>query len=267
MRTSTKLIIIFLLGFLVFYMWRWRSRLSFKLSDNDIYIGRHINNTSNIPKIIHQTYKRKDKIPAKVSENFKKFAPEYNRIVYDDNDIEIFLKENFKPCVLNSFRRLKLGAHKADLFRYAVLFVHGGVYMDIKTELVEQLSFPDNQITTVKSIVPSQIYQGVIASPPGQLIFLTLISAITRSGAEPPYGLFIREFMRFIEKDAGLWYRGAKEGLIIGKLHTYNLFQEVCTLNSEDCEDGLDRYGKCCRITQNGRRIIKSRYADFGRDW
>ena len=140
--------------------------------------------------------------------------------------------------------------------------------MDIKTELIQPLPpFQDNTVTTVLSETGRDIYQGFIASPPKQAIFLSLISAIVRSGPEPPYGLFIVEFMRFIRKDAELNYNRLKEGNTKGKLHNYLLFQEICTKKASDCKDGLDRYGKCCNITRNGQRIIKTRYADFGKNW
>jgi hypothetical protein len=140
--------------------------------------------------------------------------------------------------------------------------------MDIKTELIRPLEkFPPGQITTVRSIIRTQIYQGLIATPPGQEIFLHLISAITRSGHNPPYSLFIREFMRFIEKDCGIMYGFVNEGVLVGKRHTYNLLQEQCSTNASDCEDGLDRYGKCCKITSDGKRVFKTRYADFGILW
>lgn len=262
------LVFFLLLIFFLQYVYKFRSRLSYIPKDNDIFVGQIIEKTSVIPNIIHQTYYRKDRIPVKVSNNFSIYASQYKRIVYDDKDIEIFLAANFKPSVLHSFKNLKYGAHKADLFRYAILYVYGGIYMDIKTELVKPLEkFPNGQITTVKSIIPTQIYQGLIAAPPRQDIFLFLISAITRSGNEPPYALFIREFMRFIEKDTRSLYGFVKEGVLIGKRHTYNLLQEVCSRNASDCEDGLDRYGRCCKITSNGKRIIKSRYADFGILW
>jgi hypothetical protein len=203
-----------------------------------------------------------------VSNNFSLFAHQYKRIIYDDKDIEEFLRINFKSNVLHCFKSLKFGAHKADLFRYAILYVHGGIYMDIKTELIRPLNpFPNGQITTVKSITPTQIYQGLIASPPRQEIFLVLISAITRSGHNFPYALFIREFMRYIEKDTGISYGFVKEGVHVGKKHTYNLLQEVCTSKGSECEDGLDRYGRCCNIMQKEKRLFKSRYADFGILW
>jgi hypothetical protein len=216
--------------------------------------------TDEIPLLIHQTYFDKSRIPQKVQDNFSKFAPGYERRIYDDEEIRGFLKEHFDSKVLKSFDELKFGAHKADLFRYCVLYVHGGVYMDIKTELVRPLEglFPQGSITTVMSN-SSQVYQGVIASPPSQPIFLHLIEGIVNSGSKPPYNLFIKDFMRYIKFDAGSPHFGE----MTGKSHNYKLYQEICTNHASDCYDGLDRYKKCCKILENSHMVIKSRYAEY----
>jgi mannosyltransferase OCH1-like enzyme len=41
--------------------------------------------------------------------------------------------------VLEAFDALVAGAFKADLFRYCVLFIHGGVYADVDMRLVSDL--------------------------------------------------------------------------------------------------------------------------------
>ena len=61
--------------------------------------------------------------------------PEFNFYVYDDNMCREFIINNFDNTILELFDGLKPGAYKADLFRYCILYVHGGVYMDIKLKL------------------------------------------------------------------------------------------------------------------------------------
>jgi hypothetical protein len=219
------------------------------------------NHTTEIPKVIHQTYFKREKVPLKVEENISRFAPEYKRIFYDDNDIKRFLGEHFHPDVKSKFESLDRGAHKADLFRYCILYVQGGIYMDIKTELIQPITtyFPENSISTVISRTPKEIYQGIIAAPPRQQLFLALISAIVKSGNKPPYNLFIRDFMKYVKLDT----KEVKEGALQGNKHNYFLYREVCTKNPKECSDGLDRYGACCNIFLNGQKMIKSRYSDY----
>ena len=94
--------------------------------------------TSKIPLVIYQTYNWKDRIPAKVEANMLKFAPQYKRSIYNDSECAEFIKTHFHSSVLQTYVHLK-GAHRADLFRYAILYINGGVYMDIKTELLTPL--------------------------------------------------------------------------------------------------------------------------------
>ena len=80
-----------------------------------------------IPKIIHCTHYNKSIIPIKVWYNLYKYANDYKVNYYSDKDCINFLKEYFPPEIHKIFIRLKTGAHKADLFRYCVLYIKGGV--------------------------------------------------------------------------------------------------------------------------------------------
>lgn len=225
--------------------------------------------TNYIPQIIHQTYSDIKKVPLKVYENIKKFAPLHQHVLYDDAAALKFLTRNFNSQVSKAFESLVLGAHKADLFRYAVLYICGGIYLDIKTELIEDVSktFPSDttNITTVLSQKYKEIYQGVIAAPPRQSIFLYLIDAIVKSGPTPFYNRFCLDFYKYISLDLNLKNEEQlKTGDFTGARHSYTLYKEVCSLNNRECPDGLDRYGFCCNITDlEKNRRIKTRYADY----
>ena len=133
------------------------------------------NKIEQIPKLIISTYYNKNKIPSKVFENIKTYAPNYKYIVYDDNEIISFLKKYYPENVLQSFHELIRGAHKADLFRYCYLYIYGGIYLDIKTKLIEPIeqtfNIPNVNFYTVLSMHKPTIYQGIIASAPKNPIF------------------------------------------------------------------------------------------------
>lgn len=87
-----------------------------------------------IPLNIFQTWHSLD-LPTKMKENLellKRQNPEFKHYLYDDNMCRQFIKDNFDEEVLYSFDKLKPGAYKADLWRYCVLYIHGGIYLDIK---------------------------------------------------------------------------------------------------------------------------------------
>lgn len=94
-----------------------------------------------IPKIIYQTWKTK-KLSINcqlVRNNIQKLNPDYEMILYDDNDIDNFIKNNFDNFVYNCYSKLNVGAAKADLWRYCILYKYGGIYLDIDSEILKTL--------------------------------------------------------------------------------------------------------------------------------
>ena len=43
-----------------------------------------------------------------------------------------FIAKHFSEEVVYTFDKLKPGAYKADLWRYCVMYITGGIYLDIK---------------------------------------------------------------------------------------------------------------------------------------
>ncbi len=60
--------------------------------------------------------------------------PSYDFYFYDAADRAAFLKTHFEPAVFAAYDELVPKAYKADLWRYCVLLVEGGVYVDSKCE-------------------------------------------------------------------------------------------------------------------------------------
>jgi mannosyltransferase OCH1-like enzyme len=96
-----------------------------------------------IPKVIYQTWETKqipDKIKQKIEEMLK-INPNYSYELFDDSDRFYFLKENYGNQVVSAYEKLNIGAAKADLWRYAMLYKNGGVYLDIDSEIISNLDF------------------------------------------------------------------------------------------------------------------------------
>jgi len=91
-------------------------------------------NNGNIPLNLFQTWHTKDLPPAMKEsvELLKSQNPEFTYYLFDDADCREFIAENFDYCVVEAFDRLIPGAYKADLWRYCVLYIRGGIYLDIK---------------------------------------------------------------------------------------------------------------------------------------
>ena len=99
-----------------------------------------------IPRVIHQTWfedirgkgGKKYKQMRRLQDSWKSLSNwEYK--FYDDNASRAFISSNFPPPFLEAFDTLKVGAYKADFFRYCVLAIEGGVYVDMDVMLQSDL--------------------------------------------------------------------------------------------------------------------------------
>jgi inositol phosphorylceramide mannosyltransferase catalytic subunit len=95
-----------------------------------------------IPRVIYQTWLSK-RLPLGfqlVRRRMLARNPGYKFIVFDDADIEAYVATHFSGTdVETAFRKLSVGAARADLWRYLVLFREGGVYLDVDSEIVVSL--------------------------------------------------------------------------------------------------------------------------------
>jgi len=91
---------------------------------------------TDIPKILWQTYKTKT-LPPQAEDARSSWVcknPEFEFQLYDDSDIENFIRNNFDPSYLEFYHQLPLGVMKADLWRYLIILKEGGYYTDIDTQ-------------------------------------------------------------------------------------------------------------------------------------
>lgn len=89
-----------------------------------------------VPRIVHQTWFEdlpKEKYPnmSRLIESYRTSGWEYR--FYTDDTAGELLSKHFPPEVREAYDTLLPGAFKADLFRYCVLLIYGGVYSDVDT--------------------------------------------------------------------------------------------------------------------------------------
>jgi mannosyltransferase OCH1-like enzyme len=99
------------------------------------------NNKSLIPKKIYYTCHDKnniDKIHLKYIENSKKYLKDYKIMIYDDTDIELILLD-YNPIMYELFKKIKLGCIKCDIFKYLIMYLKGGIYLDMDIEVIQNL--------------------------------------------------------------------------------------------------------------------------------
>jgi hypothetical protein len=95
-----------------------------------------------IPKKIHLTCKDKNNIDniiwKECLENYKLIYPDYEIIIYDNEDIYKIIENNF-PEYLEKIKQIKIGAILADIFRYLILYLEGGIYSDFDCEPIKRV--------------------------------------------------------------------------------------------------------------------------------
>lgn len=95
-----------------------------------------------IPKIIYQTFKSTD-LPLLTRWHIYRFRrknKDYKYEFYDDERVDDFIRTEYGEEIYALYKRINIGAAKADFFRYAILLKHGGVYLDIDSDIKVSLS-------------------------------------------------------------------------------------------------------------------------------
>ena len=95
-----------------------------------------------IPKYIWQTMKEVPRTLPQYARDMFNNNPGWFAGTMDDDDVNAFMQHVFaKTSILWAFRKInpKLGAMKADIWRYAVLYALGGVYIDADSSFKNKL--------------------------------------------------------------------------------------------------------------------------------
>lgn len=156
------------------------------------YIGKTYNSV--IPLKIFQTWSSSE-LPPKMKEcvdELKRLNPEFEYHFFNDTDRENFIKENFDFDVLYAYRKLIPGAYRADLFRYCVLYIHGGIYLDIKFKPFKGFKFIE--LTEKEHFcwdLPESNYgisNGLMVAKPGNTYLLNAIKKVVYNVKNNFYG-------------------------------------------------------------------------------
>ena len=229
-----------------------------------------------IPKVVMQTHYDLRSVPLKVAEQFEKLAQGFRRVLYEDDGASAFIRKHFSEDLAGVFERFSTGAFKADFFRYCYLYVEGGIYLDIKTELVLPLQHiydtlringtPMATCLTKFSPVMAQswswpcTYQGVIFAQPRHPIFLECI-AYMKSYAwrgKLDYLAFCRNFTKRLH-ERGMALPGIYQDV------GWTLWAEKVTLSAKPCGGIRPNLGVCSVIVDasTGETLFKTRFSDF----
>ena len=146
-----------------------------------------------IPLHLYTCWHTKD-LPPLMRENYNFLVesnPEITCHLYDEEDCRTFIKDNFNPDVLESYNSLIPCAYKADLWRYCVLYINGGFYMDIKFGCVNNFKFISlsEKEYFVRDRPENCVYNGLMVCKPRNNILFNTIRQIVKNVKNKYYGL------------------------------------------------------------------------------
>tara|TARA_B100001287_G_scaffold275576_1_gene283589 strand:- start:42085 stop:44364 length:2280 start_codon:yes stop_codon:yes gene_type:complete len=102
--------------------------------NNYQFVSEELELDKSIPLICYTTWHTKN-TPPLMRQNFNKLCENNTEITFkffDENDCINFIENNFDDQVLNAYKCLAPSSYKSDLWRYCILFINGGIYLDIK---------------------------------------------------------------------------------------------------------------------------------------
>jgi mannosyltransferase OCH1-like enzyme len=221
-------------------------------------------NINYIPKVVYMTYHELEIIPLYVKNNIYKYCNGYDIQIYNDDMCVEFLNKYYGNDAVLIFNNMRFPAHKADFWRYCILYIFGGHYFDIKTDFQVDINKIFNTTLqktwyTVLCYSKKCIYNGIIVTPPENPILLSAIQNIYKNN-NTNYEYYINKLFKIVNKNL---VDKIKIGNNIQK-NGWNciIFEEQCV----KCEDKTkcDRYGFDCIIKNDiGEKIFNTRYKDF----
>ncbi len=140
-----------------------------------------------IPLNLFQTW-HSENLPPKMFEcvhALKQANPEFKHLFFNDDACRSFIEKYFDEHVLHAYDILKPGAYRADLWRYCVLYILGGIYVDIKYRCIPP--FKLIELTTQEHFVRDRdygdnpgVYQGfLVCYPKNQILHKCIHSIVT----------------------------------------------------------------------------------------
>jgi mannosyltransferase OCH1-like enzyme len=121
--------------------------------------------------------------------------PEFTYRLFDDAMCRSFIQDNFDASILYAYDTLIPDAYKSDLWRYCILYILGGVYIDIKYTPRNQVKFLS--LISKEHFVQDRpvhfhnkfgVYSGLIICAPGNKIMYECIQKVVENVKNRNYG-------------------------------------------------------------------------------
>jgi len=132
-----------------------------------------------LEKIIHMTCKEINNIEniiwRECLSRFNELYSDYTIKLYGNVDIYTLINKYY-PEHLDNVKKIEVGAVLADIFRYLILYLEGGIYSDMDVEPLKKIDnlhkINEFDIVVGYEFFPTQICQWFIYTKPKQRVFL-----------------------------------------------------------------------------------------------
>ena len=140
----------------------------------------------------------KEDLSQKLKNNCKKIINLYsdcNYKLFDDDEIQQFLKENYEEEILKTYKAIIPFSYKSDFARYCLLYKLGGWYFDIGLEVKEKIKINEKtslvyfRDTNAHTKVSWACAGGIIFSNSGNKILRKAIKLVIENYDKNYYGL------------------------------------------------------------------------------
>jgi len=213
-----------------------------------------------IPKIIYQTCKDKT-VPTRMFnaiKSWREMNPDYKYCFFDDDNCRDFLIREFDERVIKAYDNLIPGAYKADLWRYCILYIYGGVYADVK--MICEVSLDDiidSPFVSVRdrisiSFAKASIFNAFICSIPRHPFLKRAIWLTVENILNHNYGDSCLDIT-----GPRVLGRAINDILGLPQDHEFSLGKQ--TINSYDFTL-LEHPAEGTKIVKDGKKIIQTKY-------
>jgi len=143
-----------------------------------------------IPRKIHRIWQTD--ICANMQEysnRLKNENSDFEYFIYNADSAREFIKEHFDTVVLHAFDSIVPFSFKADLFRYCVMYIHGGIYLDMKFESVNGFRFAEliEKEQYVLDVDGFSVYNALLICKPRSKVMFKCIFQIVKHVKDKDY--------------------------------------------------------------------------------
>lgn len=126
---------------------------------------------NSIPRVIYQTWWTKALPPSVQTtvNTMMELNGGYDYRLYDDREMQEFVDRFHDPVLSRCFNSMRVGAAKADLWRYLVLYSEGGIYLDVDSVIhtsIDPLVGDDGCAVISRENNPGLFVQWCLMFPP-----------------------------------------------------------------------------------------------------